>query len=110
MSSQDHALQRIGPVDQIDHRLPLLFHPVDVLRRNVAGLPTAEPLLQLGSDFLQHGVANNDECGLVRLEPGVVELLHVGTFSKKSVRSSWTISVKPFFKTNFLKGMSILTS
>ena len=38
---------------------------------------TAKQLVQLGSDFVQCGVADNDDCGLVRFEPGVVELLRV---------------------------------
>src|SRR5881394_376498 len=38
---------------------------------------SAEPRVRPGSDFLQRGVSDNHECGFVRLEPGVVEVLHV---------------------------------
>src|SRR5713101_4529222 len=63
LRSQNQTLTRAGTIEEIDDIFSRFWSGRNNLFRNFAGLPGCEKSFQLGSDFGQGGIANDEQNG-----------------------------------------------
>src|SRR5216683_621171 len=98
LRSQNQTLTRAGPIEEIDDIFSRFWSGRNILFRNFAGLPGCKKSFQLGSDFGQGDIANDEQSGVVALNGSQTIFLQTSEFffRKSGMQNEVSINFERF--------------